>query len=233
MTFPLNRLHVLVIAGLMGASAVSLAHAQEKKAANRGKAVSSEKSESAAAVESIRVADLLARYGYANKDPLALITAAKIKKQAGASESKAVRVGGKSGEAKSKPDELAADAVLARGRELAAGRADLVALADDIGKSGTRGAENGPGAKRTVVNTRAVDSYRVTFRGGEPARVVVSGDGDSDLDLYVYDENGNRICQDTDATDTMICSWTPRYTGPFTIRVRNLGEANVYRIVHN
>jgi hypothetical protein len=31
----------------------------------------------------------------------------------------------------------------------------------------------------------------------------------------------------------MVCGWTPRYTGPFTIRVRNLGVANEYRIVHN
>lgn len=233
MTFQFNRLHMLVIAGLMGASALTLAHAQDKKAANRGKSVSAEKSESASAVESIRTADLLARYGYANKDALALITAAKIMKQAGSSESKAARVGGKPGDAKNKPDELAADTILARARELAAGRTDLIALADDVGKSGTRGAENGPGSKRTVVGTRSVDSYRVSFRGGEPARVLVSGDGDSDLDLYVYDDNGNRICQDTDATDTMVCAWTPRYTGAFTIRVRNLGIANEYRIIHN
>ena len=35
------------------------------------------------------------------------------------------------------------------------------------------------------------DLYKIAFRGGEVARAAVSGDGDTRLDLYVYDENGN------------------------------------------
>ena len=34
-----------------------------------------------------------------------------------------------------------------------------------------------------------------SFVGGELAKVYARGDGDSDLDLYVYDERGNLIGQ--------------------------------------
>lgn len=232
MALQFNRARVLAVASLVCLAAAS-AHAQTKKPANVGKPVSAAKSETAEAVEAISIADLLVRYGYVKKDPLALITAAKIKKEAGGTESKATRVGGTAGDAKNQPDALSVDTILARAKEMAGGRADLIALADDVAKSGTRGATSGPAGTRTVVRTRAVDSFRVTFRGGEPARVMVSGDGDSDLDLFIYDEHGNRVCTDDDSGDTAICAWTPRYTGPFTIRVRNLGVANEYRIVHN
>lgn len=209
-----------------------VSHAQDgKKGANLGKPAAA--TQSALAVESLAAARTLVRYGDANKDPLALITAAKIMREVGSTDSKAERSGGKAGAAKNKPDNSASDAVLARAKALAGGRADLVALADDVAKAGSRGAVGGPGRARTVVNSRATDNFRVTFRGGEPARVLVSGDGDSDLDLYVYDEHGNLICKDDDQTDDMICGWTPRYTGSFTIRVKNLGVANEYTIVHN
>ena len=75
----------------------------------------------------------------------------------------------------------------------------------------------------------------VRFEGGEPAVVLVIGDGDGDLDLWVYDENsGGLIKKDTDTTSECMASWTPRYTGPFTIRVKNVGSiAERYVVVVN
>ena len=54
------------------------------------------------------------------------------------------------------------------------------------------------------------------------------GDGDTDLDLYVYDENGNLIDKDIDSTDTMLCMWTPKWTGEFIIKIKNLGSVRNY-----
>jgi hypothetical protein len=48
----------------------------------------------------------------------------------------------------------------------------------------------------------------------------------------VLDENGNQVYKDDDTTDDMIYRWTPKWTGQFTIRVKNLGIANEYTIVH-
>jgi hypothetical protein len=75
----------------------------------------------------------------------------------------------------------------------------------------------------------------VRFEGGEPAVVLVIGDGDGDLDLWVHDENtGGLIGDDTDDTSECIVAWTPRYTGPFTIRIANVGAfAERYVVVVN
>ena len=60
------------------------------------------------------------------------------------------------------------------------------------------------------------------------------GDGDTDLDLFIYDENGNLIDSDDDDTDYCVCSWRPRWTGKFYIRIKNLGRiSNAYTIRTN
>ena len=74
------------------------------------------------------------------------------------------------------------------------------------------------------VSSDSSNYYYITCLGGESVRVVADGDGDTDLDLYIYDENGNTIDSDTDNTDYCICSWTPKWTGQFTIKVRNYGS---------
>jgi hypothetical protein len=205
----------------------------DKKGPNQGKAGAP--SASASAVEALAAAQAMVRYGDANKDPLALIAAAKVMKEVGSRDLGAQRAGGQAGEAKNKPDTATVDAILARAKSLAGSRQDLVAMADDVAKSGSRGAEGGPRSGTTVVRRGATDVFNVTFRGGEPARVFISGDGDTDLDLYVYDENGGLICRDEGPSDDALCRWTPRWTGNFQIRVRNLStrEANQYRISHN
>ncbi|MCX7962606.1 MAG: hypothetical protein N2653_13690, partial [Burkholderiales bacterium] len=83
-------------------------------------------------------------------------------------------------------------------------------------------------------NAFASDVFRVTFRGLEPALVGISGDGDTDLDLFVYDETGRLVCRSERPVDEEICQWVPRWTGVFRIEVRNLGRVwNRYLILTN
>ena len=90
------------------------------------------------------------------------------------------------------------------------------------------------GCGNHVVAPYSTDRFQVTFRGYESARVAVRGDGSSDLDLYVYDENGNQVAKDDDYTDNCLASWTPRWTGAFTIVVVNRGgDYNQYAICTN
>ena len=96
------------------------------------------------------------------------------------------------------------------------------------------GAVGGPKTDRTRVQARDTNRYTVSFRGGETARIDLQGDGDTDLDIFVYDEFGNLVASRTGGTDRESVSWTPRFTGPFTIRVVNLGTVwNEYRIITN
>ena len=96
------------------------------------------------------------------------------------------------------------------------------------------GGIHGPGVAVTRVEAHSTDTFSVMFAAGEEAIVTVVGDGDTDLDLKVYDENGNLIAQDIDTTDRCFVRWIPRWTGRFTLRVENLGRVyNRYTIRHN
>jgi hypothetical protein len=75
-----------------------------------------------------------------------------------------------------------------------------------------------------IVYGRSSVQYDTTFVDGYLAEVAVVGDGDSDLDLYVYDEFGNQIVADRLPSDVCYVSWVPRWTGRFTIVVTNLGS---------
>lgn len=85
------------------------------------------------------------------------------------------------------------------------------------------GAVGGP--KQTVdrIDAYSTKSYAAMFRAGEQAVIILVGDGDTDLDLYVYDENGNLIAEDEDSTDRCVVTFRPRWTGWFTIKVVNRG----------
>lgn len=96
------------------------------------------------------------------------------------------------------------------------------------------GASGGPKESKTSVKANGTDRFEVSFNGGEMAQVTVAGDGDTDLDLYVYDANGNLVAKDDGSSDNCTCRWYPRWDGKFTIKVVNRGDVyNVYEIKTN
>jgi hypothetical protein len=96
------------------------------------------------------------------------------------------------------------------------------------------GRVGGPGHAVSRVEAYSKMTYDIVFRGGELAQVVVDGAGRTDLDLFVYDENGHLIAFDDDPTDDCVATWTPIWTGRFRIEVRNLGlVSNRFEITTN
>ena len=96
------------------------------------------------------------------------------------------------------------------------------------------GAKGGPKGAEGVVKPLETDQFVVVFRGGELASVAVSGDGDTDLDLFVYDEFGNLVASDSDDTDDCLAAWVPRVNGRFIIHVVNRGLlSNAYGLITN
>jgi hypothetical protein len=77
-----------------------------------------------------------------------------------------------------------------------------------------------------VIGGFETQEFTLVLEAGRSYRIVVDGDGDSDLDAYLYDENGHLISKDDDLTDLSILRVTPRWTGPFTVRVVNRGRAS-------
>lgn len=190
----------------------------------------------AAAVSNLATAQQLARIGQEKNDPLLLAAAAALAADVGARggiervEGAAVTGDAKAGDAgESGPAQW-----LAAAEELASGNASLTAVVQEVKSRSSRGREGGPADHWDAVQAYSTDVYNISFRGRERAVMAVSGDGDTDLDLFVYDENGNEVCRDDDYTDQLYCEWTPRWTGPFSVRIVNLGGVyNRYRLMTN
>lgn len=189
----------------------------------------------------LQTAGSLAKYGYATFSPTALIEAARI---FGTTKVQDVDFEKKlNGEAPAEekdklvsfdPEQLLADA-----RKYAGKDKTILALVkkveDEISNAGsTRGAVGGARYGEGRVYSKSYVDYYSKFWANELAEVIVVGDGDTDLDVYIYDENGNCIASDTDYTDQCICRWVPSWTGNFTIRVVNRGTVyNDFAIATN
>jgi hypothetical protein len=105
----------------------------------------------------------------------------------------------------------------------------LVALA---GMLVTGPSTRGDDAGVTVVRPGGIDVIKATVFGGQWAEVGVMGDGDTDLDLYVYDPVGRLVGYDDDETDDCLVRFYARMTGTYKIKVVNRSDyrSNAYII---
>ena len=178
----------------------------------------------------LQTAANLAKYGYATYSPTALIEAARIFGITKVQESdfKKVKESEATGDEKEQKVSFTPTQLLADAKKYAGKDKTILALVkkteEEINSAGaTRGAVGGPKYSEDRVYAKDYVTYDCKFWANELAEVIVIGDGDNDLDLYVYDEKGNLIASDTDYTDQCICRWVPAWTGTFTIKILNRG----------
>jgi hypothetical protein len=191
-------------------------------------------------LEALQTAHNLAKYGYRTESPSALIAAAEILAQVRTQPlgAEAEVSGAAAGEgAKTEKPDFSPVNLLADARKLAAGDTALLAWADDveaIASVATRGAVGGSRYQVDRVAAGATNTYKLSFRNDGIAEIAVSGDGDTDLDLYVYDSSGNLIGYDEGYSDDCYVRWQPKWTGAFTIVVKNHGGVyNQFEIATN
>lgn len=193
-------------------------------------------------VSALRTAMDLAKYGYEVESASALIEAANILASVPTQALEAEieqgvenpNEGAKAEKAQITPAQLLADARNLTEDVTILAMADKVAAKLDAAAEGTRGAVGGAKYAYGSVAAHSYTYYNQKFWADEIAEIVVSGDGDTDLDLYVYDENGNLITSDTDYTDDCYVRFCPRWTGLFRIKIVNRGGVyNRYAIVTN
>lgn len=92
----------------------------------------------------------------------------------------------------------------------------------------------GPGQTVERVPALSIDTYFIEFGAMQTAEVAIVGDGDTDLDLYIFDEKGQLVAKDIGVTDVGYCTWKPRRRGTYRVEVRNLGTVyNEYVILTN
>ncbi|MDE6139610.1 MAG: hypothetical protein K2F95_01490 [Alistipes sp.] len=186
----------------------------------------------------LRLAADLAKYGYETYSASALIEAARILSGVPTHEltPESLVKGEGAADDKAQKAEFSVEQLLEDGRKYADGDATLLALADQVKVDNgvSRGRVEGSTVHADCVNANATDTYTLRFIGGELAEVAVIGDGDTDLDLYIYDSNGNLIEKDDDYTDRCYCSWTPKWTGAFSVKIKNRGGVcNYYTLYTN
>jgi hypothetical protein len=178
--------------------------------------------------------DLLA-FGRDNKDPLALIVAARIMKTVGGTEVNMKPEGRAPDDNSQKAGQLVTpDTILVEARDLANGDKLTNLLIDEAGAMNFGGGAAQPKTHQDTAQAGATDAYTVVYNGGQLAEAGLAGDGSSDLDLLVYDENDHLVCRSASSSDREYCQWWPRWTGPFRIEIQNLGTApNLYRVATN
>jgi hypothetical protein len=83
---------------------------------------------------------------------------------------------------------------------------------------------------RDVLNGGGRVEYSHFLPSHERTVFTVVGDGDGDIDCFLYDEHGNRVEQDTRPVDGCVVFIMPAWTGRFTFVLRNNGrQASAYR----
>lgn len=242
-------LWVVVVLSLL--ATLPLAAGTEAKGPNMGEG-KMQPGPHADAMQAYALAAQLKEYGEAHKSGLALLLAAQVLRdfpaQAAAlkktPDAKTAEKTEKETPKTEKKPGLTRDVLLAQARTYAGKDKDLLAMISAEEKQGD--ATRSPDAQRKLedlarsygvnvsvarVRARGSDIYALTFPAGEKAMVVIAGDGDTDLDLYVRDENGGLIGSSTGRSDDCVVEWYPRWTGRFTVEVRNPGSVyNEYDI---
>jgi len=85
------------------------------------------------------------------------------------------------------------------------------------------GAVGGAVGSRAMIAPNSFVFQDLLFNRGQRARIVLTGDGSTDLDLYVYDQFGNLVASDEDSSDDCVVTWIPRYTGGYRLKLVNRG----------
>lgn len=186
-------------------------------------------SASTRAVDAVALAADLASYGYGTNSPLALLTAAELLLQ-----TSPTPLGGKQGAPMPAVTAKAGTAVtfepgamIAAARSMAGDNSSVAALATQLQNrlaTGSKGAVGGPRSTVDRVLSNSTDVWEIRFRGGERGSIRVDGDGDTDLDCYVYNSAGTLVAYDADMTDYCVLDWYQPSAGNIRLEIRNLGD---------
>ena len=175
--------------------------------------------------------------GMANSDPLTVLAAAKLAASVAFTDvEREMETTGE--EVADGPD--AADApkdaaaMFADAKALAGEDETLVGLIEDAEAEGSRGRIGGASRTLSRMPGGRTDVFKVPFYGNSYAEVAVIGDGDSNLNVLITDENRNTICYDVSWSDKVYCNFTPAWNGYFYITVQNTGRSrNSYYLLTN
>jgi len=191
-------------------------------------------------IQKLKLASESAVYGYQNNSVLSLIHAADLYLSTSLIDFKAEKVEQGEGEKTSKTETVSFDVekILKDAKALAALEGDkdiylkLIANLEKKSVDRTRSPVGGTQRAYGTVYAFSKNTYTVTLKAFERTYIEVYGDGDTDLDLYVYDAYGNFIVSDTRYSPNAAVWVVPNVTATFSLVVKNNGSVyNNFMIV--
>jgi len=199
--------------------------AQDRSGENLGTG-SGQLTPTASAVASASDALGLAAWARENEDAEAMLVAARMLASIGTlgegaepeATASSTATGAASGTAPS------SDALFDEAVALAEGEPGIIGRVTAARSVMARGRDGGPTSWVRDISAYSSVSYRITANGGYVWNMIAAGDGDTDVDMEIFDQNGNLICRDISPYSRAQCSLTPAWTGPFTVRITNLGS---------
>ncbi len=127
-----------------------------------------------------------------------------------------------------------ADAIFALALELAGPDEFMAGVILDARDAAARGRIGGAWSQSSSLAGGRTDSWEIAFTGGSYAGLAVVGNGSSDLDIVVTDENGNVICFEGGPEASLYCDFVPSWDGFFYVAIENSGgNPTVYDLITN
>jgi hypothetical protein len=180
------------------------------------------------ALENLELANRLIQYGRAHKNAESLLVAAQILHDT-PTEKLTVghKVTGEKNEKVAPPVKMinSPKALVAEAKKLSSSPAiEALAMATlKVLEENPRGALGGPRTDAfTIQPLQTINWNPITFVGGQPGVVHIANGQFGAMILEVRDEFGNLVARDNVPGTFFRCSWTPAFTGPFTIRLINI-----------
>jgi len=191
-------------------------------------------SQEAKALENLILAEQLAKYGRETNTVEALITSIKIVVNTPISKLKAKKISSPidtinivhtEKPVPSKLNSINLPALINDAKIMAKGDTNMLKLIEKATiEDDDRGALGGPSYKEDRVLPKSQDTYEILMKSKEIAIVYVSGDGTTNLDLYVYDENNNLVAFDDKPTDECLVKFVPERAAKFKVSIKNKGH---------
>lgn len=218
----------VLAAGLVGGAALTAAQAAEPDKSKPNADAEAAKPTASLPVEQLHLSAQVAAWGRAHKDPLSLIVAAQIRNGVGVKVEER-KADGDTGSTPAASDVVAA--LLDEAKALSRNDPGIVAMAEDVKASATKGRVGGGIVSNGQITGRTIHSRSMNFRAKQVAEIAVVGVDTDQIMLEVFDEGGHLICRDTDPA---YCRFTPAWTGAFTVKVHNDGGSLAhYRLETN
>lgn len=180
-------------------------------------------------MKNVDLAFNLIRYGYNNNSAISLSQAAQMLSELNLGQFTAKETTGT--EKSEKALNTSVPKLLADAVQMAGDNQEALAYVNSVksqieNKPIEKGARYGAVRKSARVAANSTASFTLDIVGGELMTIAIYGDGDTDLDLYVYNEIDELRAYDEDSSGDCLVMFVPIFSQTVRILVKNRG--NIY-----